>query len=76
MCACTFAHVHVCACVCAHMSCVCMCVDACRVCVCVYTGKREPQRQRGAMKVPGRLDSIRLIDDTMVTWLCTSYLTF
>lgn len=39
-------------------------------------GKREPQRQRGAMKMPGRSDSIRLLDNIVVTWLCISYLTF
>ena len=67
---CTFAHV-----------CVCMCVHECvcthvRACACVYMGKRELQRQREAMKVSGRLDSIRLIDDAVVTRLCTSYLPF
>lgn len=39
-------------------------------------GKREPQRQRGATKMPGRSDSIGLLDDIVVTWLCISYLTF
>lgn len=54
----------------------------CRVCACervhahVYTEKRESQRQRGATKIPGRLDSTRLMDGIVVTWLCISCLTF